>query len=124
MQFGRRGMKILLLVLLMSVIAMAQQAGVPSDLDPLHKTVLKNSYLIVLHVTIPPGQSTGFHTHSRDAIAVRLSDAKTKMQDLGKEPGEVIDHHPGQVTANDYVKSPLTHKVINSGDTDFDVLDI
>jgi quercetin dioxygenase-like cupin family protein len=28
------------------------------------------------------------------------------------------------VTANDYVKSPLTHKVINAGETDFDVLDV
>jgi quercetin dioxygenase-like cupin family protein len=117
-------MRILLLLLGFGVVAMAQQGSVPSDQDRLHRTVFKNSYLLVLHVIIPPGQSTGFHTHSRDAIAVRLSDAKTKMQDLGKEPGEVIDHHPGQVTANDYVKSPLTHKVINAGDTNFDVLDI
>jgi len=108
----------------MSVIAMAQQAGVPSDHDPLHKTVLKNSYLIVLHVTIPPGQSTGFHTHSRDAIAVRLSDAKTKMQEVGKEPGEIIGHHPGEVSANDYAKKPYTHKVINAGDSDFVVFDV
>jgi quercetin dioxygenase-like cupin family protein len=79
-------MKVLLLLFLFSVAALAQQAAVPSDQDPLHKTVIKNSYLLVLHVTIPPGQSTGFHTHSRDAMAVRLSESKTKMQELGKEP--------------------------------------
>lgn len=116
--------RLILLLSLLSMMAMAQQTAVPSDQDYLHKTVFKNSYLIVLHVTIPPGKSTGFHTHSRDAMAVRLSESKTKMQELGKDPGPVIDHHPGEVSANDYVKTPLTHKVINAGDTDFDVLDI
>lgn len=116
-------MKILLLVLFMSAMAMAQQP-VPSDQDPLHKTIFNNSYLIVLHVTIPPGQSTGFHTHSRDAIAVRLSDAKTKMQEMGKAAGPVTAHHPGEVSANDYAKNPLTHKVSNAGDTDFVVFDV
>jgi quercetin dioxygenase-like cupin family protein len=116
-------MKLLLLVLLMSVVAMAQTA-VPSDEDPLHKTIFKNSDLLVLRVVIPPGKTTEFHTHSRDAIAVRLSDAETKMQEPGKEPGSSRTHHPGDVSANDYAKQPYTHKVINSGATDFVVLDI
>lgn len=103
---------------------MAQEKALPSEQDPMHKTVLKNDYVIVLRVTLPPGQSTGWHTHSRDAIAVRLSTAKTKMQNMGDEQGRMVDHYPGEVSANDYVKAPLTHKVSNAGNTDFDVFDV
>lgn len=117
-------MKFIILVSLLSMVAMAQQTALPSDQDPMHKTVFKNDYAIVLRVTLPPGQSTGFHTHSRDAMAVRLSKSKTKMQEMGKDTSQIIDHYPGEVSANDYVKTPLTHQVSNAGGTDFDVLDV
>ena len=99
-------MKVILLLSLLSMVAMAQQSAVPSDQDPMHKTVLKNEYMIVLRVTLPPGESTGWHTHSRDAMAVRLSESKTTMQNLGKDQATIVDHHPGDVSANDYAKSP------------------
>ena len=116
--------KVILLLSLLSMVAMAQEKAVPSDQDPMHKTVFQNSYVIVLRVTLGEGQSTGWHTHSRDAMAVRLSTAKTKMQNLGQDKGQIVDHYPGEVSANDYVKSPLTHKVSNAGETTFDVFDV
>jgi quercetin dioxygenase-like cupin family protein len=106
------------------MVAMAQEKALPSEQDPMHKTVFKSDYVIVLRVTLAPGQSTGWHTHSRDAMAVRLSESKTKMQNLGKDQATIVDHHPGDVSANDYAKSPLTHKVSSFGDTTFDVFDI
>ena len=36
----------------------ATEPAVPVDQEPVHKVVLKNDYVTVLHVTIPPGQST------------------------------------------------------------------
>jgi len=111
-----------LLVSLLTVFAMAQQT--PSDQDPMHKTVLKNSNLLVLHVVLQPGQSTGWHTHSRDSIAVQLSGAEITMQPEGKDPGPRRSVRPGDVAASDYTAHPFTHKVNNVGTTNFDVLDI
>ena len=118
------GVKVILLLSLFSMVVMAQEGAVPSDQDPMHKTVFKNDYVIVLRVTLAEGQSTGWHTHPRDAIAVRLSNAKTKMQNAGSDKAAIVDHYPGEVSANDYVKSPLTHKVSNAGTTTFDVFDV
>jgi quercetin dioxygenase-like cupin family protein len=106
------------------MVAMAQERAVPSDQDPMHKTVFKNDYVIVLRVTLAEGQSTGWHTHSRDAMAVRLSNAKTKMQNLGQDTSQIVDHYPGEVSANDYANGALTHKVSNAGNTVFDVFDV
>jgi mannose-6-phosphate isomerase-like protein (cupin superfamily) len=103
---------------------MAQQA-VPSDQDPMHKTTLKNSNLLVLHVLLQPGESTGWHTHSRDAIAVRLSESEISVAEPGKpgmKPGGVLQ--AGYVSANDYGKQAYTHKVINTGKTPFEVFDV
>jgi quercetin dioxygenase-like cupin family protein len=117
-------MKMLLSTCLLGALAMAQQPPVASDKEPLHKTIFRNNYLLVLHVVIDPGKTTEFHTHSRDAVAVRLSEAETRMQEPGKPVGESRVTHPGDVSANDYAKHPYTHKVINAGNTVFDVLDM
>jgi quercetin dioxygenase-like cupin family protein len=106
------------------MLVSGQQLPVPSEQEPLHKTVFKNEYVTVLHVVIPPGESTLFHTHSHDAIIVCLSDARVREQEPGKEPEKVRNAFPGMVSANDYTARPYTHKVINAGETDFSVLDV
>lgn len=117
-------MKGLIFTLLLGTAAMAQQTTVPSDHDPMHKTVFRNDYLLVLHVVLKPGESTGVHTHSRDAIAVEMAEAQTSMQEPGKQPGGPRQVHPGDVVAYSYARQPFTHKVINAGKTDFNVLDV
>lgn len=118
-------MKVLLLMSLLGVLAMAQQPPVASDKEPAHKTIFKNDSLLVLHVVLPPGKSTEFHTHSRDAVAVRLSESQIKVEEPGGRPAMGPNAmHPGDVSANEYAKHPYTHKVINAGHTVFDVLDI
>ncbi len=117
-------MKGALFIFLLGSLAMAQQDARPSDKDPEHKTVFRNDYLLVLHVDLPPGGSTGVHRHFRDAMAVRLSDAQFEMKfPGGKEPVHET-MKVGGVTANDYGKEPLVHQVINVGKTRFDVLDV
>src|SRR5512139_3314313 len=99
--------------LLLSVVAMAQQTAVPSDLDPKHKTVFRNDCLLVMHVVLKPGESTDAHTHSRDAISVEMAKAQIRVQEPGKKPGGPRQVLPGEVVANDYSRRPFTHKVTN-----------
>jgi quercetin dioxygenase-like cupin family protein len=115
--------KVLFFFCFLSALAWAQSTK-SSDQDPEHKTVFRNDYLLVLHVNLPPGGSTGMHTHSRDAMAVRLSEAQIKVKEPGKDPKGPNAMHPGDVSANDYAKQPYTHQVINDGKTNFSVYDI
>ncbi len=115
---------LLIVQLLWGVVAMAQQTSVPSDQDPKHKTVFRNDYLLVLHVFLRPGESTGFHTHSRDAIAVEVSKAQITVQEPGKQPEGPRQVYAGNLVANSYARQSFTHKVMNVGRTNFEVLDI
>ena len=106
------------------VVAMAQQTAVPSDQDPKHKTVFRNDYLLVLHVLLKPGENTGFHTHSRDAIAVEMAKVQITVQEPGKQPSGPRQVYSGNLVANNYARQSFTHKVMNVGKTNFEVLDI
>ncbi len=94
-------------VLFFSGLVTAQERVVPADQEPLHKVELKNDYIEVLHVTIPPGQSTLLHTHSHDRTAVVLSNSTMKEDILGKD-----------------AQQHFTHRLKNVGTSPFEVLDI
>ena len=68
---------------LMSQVLMSQQRPVPVEDEPHHHVVLKNEFVLVMHVTLAPGESTLFHTHSHDRVAVDLSDTRITQQKLG-----------------------------------------
>ncbi len=103
---------------------MTQHTALPSDQDPKHRTVFRNDYLLVLHVFLKPGESTGFHTHARDAIAVEMTEARISTQEPTTQPSGPKQVYPGNLLANDYASQSFTHKVINDGKTNFEVLDI
>ena len=48
--------------------------------EPHHHVVFENQYVRVLDVVVNPGDTTLFHKHSLDNIAVQLSDANIKRQ--------------------------------------------
>jgi quercetin dioxygenase-like cupin family protein len=102
----------------------AQPAAVPVDEEPLHRLVLKNDYVIALHVTIAAGQGTRPHTHSHDGAAVRLTEATVSSEVAGKGPGQPQSVRPGEVSVAAYAKVPLTHRVVNLGKTTFEVIDL
>ncbi len=104
--------------------SVAQEAAVPVGQEPLHRLVLKNDYVEVLHVTIPPGQSTRLHTHSHDGVAVRLTESTVSADVPGKEEAEPQRVRPGDVSAQEYARQPLTHRVNNVGTTTFEVIDL
>ena len=107
-----------------SRVAGTTEAAVPVGQEPLHKGVLKNEYVEIVHLTLPAGQSTRFHTHSHDGVAVRLSRASISIDVPGRAPTAPGAAEPGSVSAQAYAKKPMTHRVNNVGTTPFDVIDI
>ncbi len=111
-------------VLFFSGLVIAQERVVPADQESLHKVELKNDYIEVLHVTIPPGQSTLLHTHSHDRTAVVLSNSTVKEDILGKEQNQAPAANAGSVSPQEHVKQHFTHRLKNIGTKPFEVLDI
>jgi quercetin dioxygenase-like cupin family protein len=111
-------------VLLAASVAAAQEKRVPADQEPFHKVVLKNDYVEVMHVTIPPGQSTMLHTHSHNRAAVILSNS-TLWEDLpGTKSAQSMIVHAGGISSQEIAAQPFTHRIKNVGKTTFEVLDI
>ena len=63
-------------------------------------------------VTLPPGLSTGYHSHDQDLVFVITTGAKIKNQPLGKEPVE-LEVKLGAVGFSSYTKTPGVHRIIN-----------
>ena len=91
--------------------------------EPHHHWRFQNQYVLVTEVTLAPGESTLFHTHLHDNIAIELNNATTQRQLLGKE-WQAADVKVGQVDYRQGDKQPYTHRVKNSGSTTFRVIDV
>jgi quercetin dioxygenase-like cupin family protein len=118
-------MRIALFSLCIIVSAAAlPQGAVPVEEEPYHRTVFKNDYVQAFRVTLEPGRSTGMHTHARDDVAVRLSNATTAAENLGEPVGPPQHGDPGLVSARDNGAKPITHRVHNVGTTVYDVVDV
>ena len=111
------------LLLLVSRTLMSQQTPVAVESEPHHRVVLKNDFVVVMHVNVPPGDTTLFHTHSHDRVAVELTDATITQQKPGKAEGEPEPRKTGDVSALQ-TDAPYTHRVHNVGTTVFEVLDV
>lgn len=120
------GVKTILLVAIVAVAGLwpVEDAPVPVEQAPDHRTVFKNDYVQAFRVTLEPGQATVMHTHARNDVAVRLSSATVAQQRLGEptQPAETVE--PGIVSARDNETANLTHRVTNVGKTVFDVIDV
>ena len=116
------------LVLPARPLVLARQAPAPSPVlvedEPLHKVVLKNDSVTVLHLILPPGQSTLFHTPTHDRIAVILSSTSTTNQKLNEAEGLPSPTRPGDISALTLTDPSYPHRVHNVGKAPFDVLDI
>jgi quercetin dioxygenase-like cupin family protein len=102
----------------------APTTSVPVEEEPLHKVVFKNDAVTVMHLILPPGQRTQFHTHTHDRIAITLSATSTTNQDINKPEGAPSPTKPGDISALTLADSSYTHRVHNVGSASFDVLDI
>jgi len=116
------------LTLVLSTLVASQQSSVPAkpvpaEEEPHHHPVLKNDSVMVLRVKLLPGESTLFHTHLHDRVAVDLSDATITRQKPGEAETAPETTKPGDVAALES-HGPYTHLVHNAGNTVFEVLDV
>jgi quercetin dioxygenase-like cupin family protein len=91
--------------------------------EPHHHVVFENQYVRVLDVVVNPGDTTLFHKHSLDNVAVQLNDANIKRQ----FPGEDWVATPAKEGSVGFVagtRTPYTHRISNAGTTVFHVLDV
>ena len=97
---------------------------VPVEQEPHHRWIFENQYVRVLDVVLAPSESTLFHTHSHDSIAVRLTDSTVQEQPFYKEWRPSSRLLPGDSRYMKSTPEPYTHRVKNVGSTPFHVIDI
>ena len=97
---------------------------VPVEHEPSHRWIFENQYVRVLDVVLAPGESTLFHTHSHDSIAVRLTDSTVQEQPFGEEWRPASRLLPGGSRYMQGTQTPYTHRVKNAGSTPFHVIDV
>ncbi len=111
-------------VLALAGCAFSQQAPVPVEAEPHHHVVLKNDFVLVTHVVIPPGEATLYHTHSYDRAAVHLTNNVVTLQQLNQPESEQTPAKIGEISASTRKGDPLTHRVRNVGPGPFEVIDV
>ena len=117
-------MKYLFQVLILLSACVNVCAQVPVREEPHHKTVLLNNYIRLIDVHLNPHDTTMYHIHAAPSVIVFISRSLMGTQDMsgtGLPSGEVL---PGGTVFRDYEKDPVTHRVYNSGDNVFHVMDI
>ncbi|HEX5154314.1 MAG TPA: hypothetical protein VFW07_22855 [Parafilimonas sp.] len=120
MQYSKYVVHLLLLFLAFN----KTQAQVPVVKEPRHKIVVENNYIRLIDVHLSPRDTTLYHIHATPSVIVFISRSEMGTQDMsgkGIPPGETL---PGQTLFRDYAKEPVTHRVYNSGDNIFHVMDI
>jgi len=105
-------------------IAVTQESPVPVEKEPRHHVVLSNDSIIVMHVTIPAGESTLYHTHSHDRAAVHLTANSLTFQLPGKPESAPDNSRVGEVSASEQREGGYTHRVHNLGPGTFEVVDV
>jgi len=115
-------------LLVLPAMLVAQQTSLPTSVpveeEPLHRVLFKNDSVIVLKLTLPPGQSTQFHTHTHDRVAIDLSNAEITQQKINEPEGPATPSKPGNFSALTLTDASYTHRVHNVGKTSYEVLDI
>jgi hypothetical protein len=85
---------------------------VPVTKAAFHLFTFQNENMALESVTLPPGRSTGYHSHDQDLVFVITAGAKILNQVLNKEPVE-LEFKLGEVRFGPYTKTPGVHQIIN-----------
>ena len=113
----------LFVVFVLSTFVAAQQSAVPVEEESHHHVVLKNESVMVVRVKLFPGESTLFHTHSHDRVAIDLTSTTITRQKSGEPESASELTKPGDVAASES-RGPYTHRVHNAGTVEFEALDV
>ncbi len=104
--------------------ALIAQTPVPVEQEPHHHVVWKNDSVEVIRVFVPAGESTLFHTHSRDRVAVDLTSTMLSFQKLNEPEGQPEPSIPGDISSHADFDAPYTHRLHNVGQKTYEVLDV
>ncbi len=98
-----------------------EERGVPILSASYHLPVFRNEYVTLLKVFVPPGKTTGYHTHTGDSVSVNIEPADMTNQPLGAPAaGPPQRGEAGRANFVAYTKEgPRTHKATNVGTTPF-----
>jgi hypothetical protein len=119
----RAYLKAALIVPLVASVTVAQ-TPVPVEQEPHHHIVWKNGSVEVIRVVVPAGESTLFHTHSRDRVAVDLTSTMLSFQKLNEKEGQPEPSIPGDISSHADFDAPYTHRLHNVGQKTYEVLDV
>jgi hypothetical protein len=106
------------LLVFSGILALPQASNVtsvPVEEEPLHKVVFKNDAVTVMHVVLPPGQTTLFHSHTHDRVAIDLSTTAIAQQKINEAEGPSTATKPGNISALTLTDASYTHRVHNVG---------
>ena len=78
----------------------------------------------MLDVHLNAGDTTQYHIHATPSVIVMISNSVIGMQKLSEAPSAPGSVLPGQTSFIEYGKNPVTHRVYNSGNNVFHVMDI
>jgi quercetin dioxygenase-like cupin family protein len=87
-----------------------------------HRWALENQYVRVYDVRIPPGETTSFHRHAYDQVAVFVSGGLVSDQSDGQPWGPPKAIEPGGVSFAGNAAKPITHRVRNDGKAEYHVV--
>jgi len=99
------------------IISGIAQVSVPIEKEPMHRLKFENEFVRLFDVLVPVGKASQYHIHLYDGVSVRVSNAQIIDELMGAERTP-IEIKYAEVTFGAR-SSPLTHRVINSGKSDF-----
>jgi len=97
----------------LSLLLFVGQSSVPVGEEPRHHIKFENKYVRVIDAVIAPGDTTLFHTHSRDNVPICINGGKLRTEVMG---GQTADStaETGRVT---FAKASYTHRITNMNTT-------
>ena len=119
-----------LMVLMANVVNAASDEVkvVPVYEEPRHRLVFANEDMMIINVSVPPGDTTLYHTHSHPTAYVVFTAARVRLQTLGEDWVELDPEQAPKagdiIYREDYLKTPLTHRAENLDEIPFQVLGV
>jgi len=98
------------------------RAQVQVSKEPRHHNVFENSYVRILDVHIPPGDTSLMHKHSTPSVFIILTNTKTGSEAI-VEP-QKLRLTDGNIWFEGFYDKPRIHRVWNSDTTEFHVIDM
>ncbi len=101
-----------------------QPAAPPAEYlsDSQHFWVLENQYVRIYDVHVPPGNTTSFHRHAFDQVAIFLSGGLSSVQIEGQPWGPPQMTQPGSLSFAANAAMPITHRLRNDGQSEYHVV--